>query len=239
MPLLDHFHPPVSQRRNWEGFHALWAAAIVETLNRDVLAEEYFADMHVHVGSQVEVDVATLEETQTVAGSAAARQEWEPGSPQWELATEFPDEFEVQVFATAAGANLAAAVELVSPGNKDRPETRRAFAAKCVAYLSRGVGVVVVDVVTNRLVNLHNEIVSLLGEVSDCKFAPEESVYAVAYRPVRRDDGDRIEMWPAPLKVGEQLPTLPLALLNSGMVPLDLETTYNEACDRSRLRIAA
>lgn len=46
-------------------------------------------------------------------------------------------------------------------------------------------------------------------------------------------------MWPVALKVGEQLPTLPLALLNSGMVPLDLETTYNEACDRSRLRIAA
>lgn len=162
MPLLDHFHPPVSQRRNWEGFDALWAAAIVETLNRDVLAEDYFADMHVHVGSQVEV--ATLEETQTVAGPGAAQPTWEPGSPQWELATEFPDEFEIQVFATSAGANLAAAVELVSPGNKDRPETRRAFAAKCVAYLSRGVGVVVVDVVTNRLVNLHNEIVSLLGK---------------------------------------------------------------------------
>jgi hypothetical protein len=47
MPLLDHFHPPVSQRRSWEGFHGLWAAALVEKLNQDVLAEEYFADMQV------------------------------------------------------------------------------------------------------------------------------------------------------------------------------------------------
>lgn len=23
MPLLDHFHPPVSERRRWEGFHGL------------------------------------------------------------------------------------------------------------------------------------------------------------------------------------------------------------------------
>ena len=28
MPLLDHFHPPVSERRSWEGFHGLWAAAL-------------------------------------------------------------------------------------------------------------------------------------------------------------------------------------------------------------------
>jgi hypothetical protein len=29
MPLLDHFHPPINQRRSWEGFHGLWAAALV------------------------------------------------------------------------------------------------------------------------------------------------------------------------------------------------------------------
>ena len=51
MPLLDHFHPPISERRTWEGFHGLWAAEIVEKLNRDVLAEEYFADMQLQIGS--------------------------------------------------------------------------------------------------------------------------------------------------------------------------------------------
>ena len=30
MPLLDHFHPPVSERRSWEGFHSLWVAALVD-----------------------------------------------------------------------------------------------------------------------------------------------------------------------------------------------------------------
>ncbi|OYV83998.1 MAG: hypothetical protein B7Z73_15740, partial [Planctomycetia bacterium 21-64-5] len=47
--LLDHFHPPISQRRSWEGFHGLWAAALVEKLNRDVLGDEFFADMQVHI----------------------------------------------------------------------------------------------------------------------------------------------------------------------------------------------
>ena len=70
MPLLDHFHPPVSQRRSWEGFHGLWAAALVEKLNRDVLGDEYFADMQVHIGSQVEVDVATLDELIAAKGQS-------------------------------------------------------------------------------------------------------------------------------------------------------------------------
>ena len=69
MPLLDHFHPPVSERRTWEGFHSLWAAALVEKLNSDVLDGEYFADMQVHLGSQVEVDVATLNEAGASDGS--------------------------------------------------------------------------------------------------------------------------------------------------------------------------
>ena len=37
MPLLDHFHPPISDRHSWEGFQGMWAAALVEKLNRDVL----------------------------------------------------------------------------------------------------------------------------------------------------------------------------------------------------------
>ena len=151
----------------------------------------------------------------------------------------FPDEIEVRVLSTAAGASLVAAIELVSPGNKDRPEARRAFAAKCVSHLSRGIGLVVVDVVTNRLTNLHNEVVSLLGHAEPFTISPDATTYAVAYRPSRQRTGDQIEVWPVPLRTGEPLPVLPLALLNGGIVPLDLEETYTEACRRSRLLRAA
>lgn len=248
MPLLDHFHAPVVERRSWEGFHGLWAAAIVEALNRDVLADEYFADMQVHVGSQVEVDVATLTESAEPHADAVVRggngaptatipqaPAWAPPAASMVLSTIFPDEIEVQVFATAAGPTLVAAIELVSPGNKDRPETRRAFAAKCVAYLTRGIGLIVVDIVTNRLANLHNEVVALLGQGMPFLMPPEASIYAVAYRPSRQPGGDQIEVWPVPLVVAQPLPILPLALRNAGMIPVDLDSTYNEARRRSRL----
>lgn len=241
MPLLDHFHPPVSERRSWEGFHGLWAAALVEKLNRDVLADEYFADMQVHIGSQLEVDIATLNEARESgergsAGTAATlTTAWAPPATELVFPVTFPDDIEVQVFATSTGATLVGAIELVSPGNKDRPETRQAFAAKCVSYLTRGIGLLVVDIVTNRLANLHNEVMAAFGRGEPFLLTPAATTYAVAYRPSRQPSGDQLELWPRLLTVGQPLPLLPLALRNAGVVPVDLEATYSEARERSRL----
>lgn len=241
--LLDHFHPPISQRRSWEGFHGLWAAALVEKLNRDVLDDEFFADMQVHVGSQVEVDVAAFEEQQSGAHdagrtTAALAPAWAPPKTNLVLPAVFPDDIEVQVFATTTGATLVAAIELVSPGNKDRPETRRAFAAKCVAYVTRGIGLIVVDIVTNRVANLHNDVVAMLGHAAPCLLDSAITTYAVAYRPSRQPSGDQIEIWPKTLSLGDSLPTLPLGLRNAGVVRVDLDETYSEACRRSKLEPA-
>jgi hypothetical protein len=240
MPLLDHFHPPLTDRRSWEGFNGLWAAALVEKLNRDVLAEEFFADMQVHIGSQVEVDIATLEEARGpgkpgVVSATALAPAWAPPATDLVFPTMFPDDIEVQVFATVTGAALVGAIELVSPGNKDRPEARRAFAAKCVSYLTRGIGLIVVDIVTNRLANLHDEVMGLLGHGEPFLLPPSVTTYAVAYRPSRQPSGDQIELWPRSLPLGQSLPVLPLALRNAGVVPVDLEGTYSEARERSRL----
>jgi hypothetical protein len=43
------------------------------------------------------------------------------------------DEYEVRVYDTQRHRRLVAAVEIVSPANKDRPEHRRAFVTKCAA----------------------------------------------------------------------------------------------------------
>src|SRR5262249_1400016 len=113
--------------------------------------------------------------------------------------------------------------------------SRRAFAAKCAAYLQRGIGLVVVDIVTNRQLNLHNELVRLL-EVPDVFALPAEaSLYAVAYRPARRQEVNQIDLWPVAVTVGGPLPVLPLALRGTRAIPLDLEAAYSDARQRSRL----
>ena len=82
----------------------------------------------------------------------------------------FPDEIEVQVIQRSGGPTLVAAIELVSPRNKDRIEARRAFAAKRAGYLQLGIGLLIVDVVTERRANLHDELIQLLGQEDVYRF---------------------------------------------------------------------
>jgi len=147
----------------------------------------------------------------------------------------FPDHIEVHVRDEHFDARVVAVVELVSPGNKDRPENRLAFAAKSAAYLQRGIGLITVDIVTNRHFNLHNELVPLLGLGSTYAMDEEAILYAVAYRPVRRGDANLIEAWTVALTIGAPLPVLPLSLKRFRPVPLDLEAAYEDACRRGRL----
>lgn len=241
MPLLDHFRPPISTTRHWESFHAAWATEIMRTLNRAVLPAGCFAEAQVHVGSRVEVDVATFHGNGTagphhpagVGGVAVAT--WSPPAATAVMPNVFPDEVEIQVFSTDTGATLVGAVELVSPGNKDRDETRRAFAAKCASYLHAGIGLVVIDTVTTRTGNLHDELVRLLGHPDTFLFPHAGPLYAASYRPSRDPAADRTEFWAFPLAVGSALPTVPLPLRGVGTFPLELEPTYHTTCEDSRL----
>ena len=240
MPLLDHFHPPLLGRRPWEGFHGRWAAAMSDALNRSLPAE-YFAEFQVRYGTRVEVDVATLTtrepESPGPNGAATAVQTrvWAPPTPVAVVPALFPDDFEVQVFSNMTGPTLVAAIELVSPANKDRDETRRGFAAKCAAYLQRGIGLIVVDIVTSRHANLHDELAALLGHVSGFAFPTPTPLYATAYRPAHRQERNEIDLWRELLVVGGALPTLPLAVRGLGCLPIDLEATYEEARHRGRI----
>jgi hypothetical protein len=233
MPLLDHFHPPLHPRRHWESFHVTWAGAIADVLNESLLPDGYFAEEHAHAGARIEIDVATFAD-ETSPGGVATRT-YAPPAPPLTVPAAFPDEFEVRVYEAEGGARLVAAIELVSPANKDRAAHRSAFASKCAGYLAQGIAVIVVDVVTNRGGDLHADVLRLLGRDADTGLPAECDLYAVAYRPVVRDGAQVVEVWPSPLAVGRDLPTLPLAL-NAGLcLPIDLEATYTAACGRRRL----
>jgi len=242
MPLLDHFHPPLKNQRHWEGFHNRWAAAIADALNTTLLPQEYFAEFEVHLGQHFEIDVATFEEREPgtaegnrSGGTALATRAWAPPIALSAMPAVFPDVFEVRVFSESGGATLVAAIELASPANKDRPEARRTFAAKCAAYLQRGIGLVVIDIVTERRANLHNELVDLLSGGEAFRIPFDSLLYTTAYHPVRRDKREEIDWWAQPLTVGQPMPIMPLPVRGLAILPLDLEATYTEARQRSRL----
>src|SRR5438067_3554733 len=172
MPLRDHFRPPLDDMRHWEGLHGGWPMMIVASLRRK-LPRRYFAEPRVHSGASAEIDVATFEnegDGVLPAGDAngnggVATAVWAPARPTLAVATDLPaqDVYEVRVYDEKRHFRLVAAVELVSPANKDRPDHRRAFVAKCAALLQERVAVVIVDVVTIRTLNLYGELLDLLG----------------------------------------------------------------------------
>ena len=238
MPLLDHFHSPLDVDRHWESFHAAWAGALADDLNRR-LPQGYFAEEFTHAGAVVEIDVATFEASAGAAdGSATATlppQVWAPPKAAFTIPAVFADDFEVRVISTVGGPTLVAAIELVSPRNKDRAEARRAFAIKCASYLHQGISLIVVDIVTSRRANLHAEIMGLFNVTGPSHLPPDAMLYAVAYQPLRRHSREEIDLWPAPLAVAESLPLLPLALNAELSMPVDLEATYMDTRERRRL----
>ena len=230
MPLLDHFHPPLSERRHWHAFHNSWATYLASQLNT-LLPEGYFAEANVQYG--VEIDVAAFEEP----GAGVPAAGWTPPPPQESVPVDFPGAVvEVGIFRRSGGPQLAGAVELVSPANKDRPSHRDALVSKCATYLQAGVGLVLVDVVTDRTADLHRELLGRLG-VADPGAGPV--LYAAAYRPVEREGRGALDIWREPVAVGQPLPTLPLWLRGGLCLPVELEATYTRTCVEQRIQPAA
>src|SRR5262245_8615395 len=197
MPLLDHFHPPLSETRKWEGFHSHWASSLAAQLNAGLLPPRHFAEPQVSHG-RIEVDVATdrllgngassgLASAAAGGVAAVAAPAWSPPAPTLEMDAVFAAEFTVLVINVEAGPMLVGAIDFVSPSNKARPAARRAFAMKCLNYLNAGIGLIIVDVVTERLANLHDEMAELIVGKAP-RFPGTPPTYAAAYRPFRQGD---------------------------------------------------
>lgn len=242
MPLRDHFRSPWSDENLWEGFHSAWANTIVRQLNGSLLPERFRAIPQVHLGAFVETDVATFERLaqngRAAAGdsAAAATAVWAPPEPAQTLTVEFPDQdlCEVRVHDSERGMRLVGAIEFVSPGNKDRPEARQAFVGKCAACLHEQVGLIIVDVVTQRRANLHDELLRLMAAAESPVAVAQ--LYSVAYRARPNGRPVHLDTWPASLAVGQPLPSLPLWLASELPVRIDLETSYEETCQVLRIR---
>lgn len=243
MPLRDHFHSPVTDRHSWDAFHAMWPAMIVRELYH-LLPPGFVAAPGVHIGRAFEIDVSTYE-TDAPSRSGYSESERNGGvatltalEPTTILETDLleQDEYEVRIVDAEHGRRLVAAIEIVSPDNKDRPEHRRAFVAKVAALLQQEVCVSIVDLVTSRQANLYVELLELLGRKATHLGAEPTHLYAVTLSPRKRlDKAALLDVWFWTLKVGEPLPTLPIWLAIDQGILLPLESSYLETCKLLRI----
>lgn len=247
MPLRDNFRNPLKDFCPWKSFQAMWGIKMVERLNESLLSDRFIAHSE-RPATDVEIDVATLERAgyevlsgangHSDGGAATAIKAYAPATPSLSSEVSFSSSelFEVKLYRGGGGWNLVAAIELVSESNKDRGESREAFAIKCASYLQSGVSVIVLDIVTTRSAEFHNDICELLNADDAIHWSSPTGMSTSAYRVVRNKKQVRLDAWPTSLTVGEALPTLPLWLAADLAVPLELELTYEAACKSLRIR---
>ncbi len=238
MPLRDHFRRPNGRPPNWDQVHGFWPGELIRHLNR-TLPAGYRAAPLIHIAGR-ELDIAALENEDTTGGGAGGTTTRPQLAPAPSLATDTDppdvDEYSLRVYEATTGERLVASVEFVSPRNKDRPESRRMFVAKCAGLLNQGVCVSVVDVVTDRRFNLYTDLLDFLGHADPLMAGPPvPHIYAVTLRKREEFPRWRLETWAHQLAVGQPLPTLPVWLTDTLPLDLELEATYVETCETLRL----
>ena len=233
MPLHDW-----TDERGWDSVHPFWLAYLVEWI-QPRLPEGYKA----FLGGVPALTVATGNGKPDVSV-----RRWEPGpAPLAATGTSVlaPDvEARVVVRLDPQPAvhidfhgQLIAALELVSPRNKDRADAKETYTSRYLGYLRLGVHLILVDVLPRpRGFSFSDAITGVLG----MELPPLPPPFAAAYRvgevvPVGDDMGSLMGLWRRPLRVGQPLPALPLPLSVHRAVVIDLEETYQRAAKRAYL----
>lgn len=227
MPLHDW-----RDERGWDGVHLLWLAQLLAWVQPRLPA-----------GSRAHVGSVPAHTFVTGKGKTDVKVRGWQNPPSAAPATVLaPDRETVAAFTTDSHRDLhvdwhgqlIAAIELVSPRNKDRQDSKARYARRYLGYLRQGVYMMVVDVFARPPGFTFAEEIShdlLLGEPAT------ESPFAVSYRvgatvPSGETMGTLMAVWSRPMTAGQALPQLPRALDDTQAVTIDLERTYSEAARR-------
>jgi hypothetical protein len=129
---------------------------------------------------------------------------------------------------------LVAAVEPVSPRNKDRPSSREFYRNRYLSYLWSGVHLMLVDV---HRWPLGFSFVEAMAAELQCHLPIGLPPHVVSWNVggPTPEGGQFLDGWYRPLTVAQPLPTLPLVLTAERSLSIDLESTYVEAARRAYL----
>ncbi|OWK44355.1 DUF4058 family protein [Fimbriiglobus ruber] len=229
MPLNDW-----RDEREWDGVHLLWLAQLL-----DWVQPRLPPGFRAYVGS---VPALTLETGDGKPDVTVRGWRGPPVAPPGPAVALAPDRETVAAFTPDSQralhvdwhGQLIAAIELVSPRNKDRLDAKARYARRYLGYLRQGVHLMLVDVFSQPAGFSFADTMSDdlgLGE------PPTPPPFAVSYRvgaPVPHGEamGTPVALWRRPLGVGQPLPEVPLPLDEDTAVVIDLEATYHQAARR-------
>ena len=232
MPVHHWPNPRVS----WKSFHHLWIARLVEYLNQEALPAGFQArPTELIVG--VEPDVLLLQDADKPEAAPPMKQ---PELAEATLTAVLPPPAEmpiVGVYSAYNSSHLVAAIELVSPGNKDRPEAVQTFTEKALFLLQEGVHLMVVDVISLPHQPIRKAILKRL-EIADS--LDESQLWISSYCALPGEDPQphlEVREWARNVTLGDTLPSLPLFLRSDQLwVTVDLEASYQATLQAGRYK---
>lgn len=221
MPLRESYGDRYGFRVPVHSVWLMWAAALLAQMNRALHGKRYVAHLVANGGS-------------TTGGLDASTKVIfdPPGQPLddttllWMKFTAFvPPQCGLLVKDRQNDMKVVGAIEFVLPTTKSKRSERRAFMSKCVAYLTTGIGLVIVDAVPTPRASLHNVLMNYYRAPRATRF-PDDTNIVASYKLLRDENVPELMICPRLFQVGEHIPSVPLQLLNGPEVMLDLETAY-------------
>lgn len=207
-------------------FHSSWLTDLKRTLNRGLLPPGYYA-MSEQRTSLYGPDVLTL----TALPRPVARPDGggvavaEPKAARKLVAHGEPVAGRALAIRHASSDRVVAVIEVVSPANKDRPESVGDFAGKVVSLVANGVHVVVVDILPpgrHDPGGLHAVIWQALDADPETAPPPADQPFTLAgYKAARPPVA-----YLCYTAIGRPLPSVPLFLEDGEFIDVPLEQTY-------------
>lgn len=222
-----------ADRPGWAGMHHLWITELLRWV-KPRLPEGYRAFIGsapiLAIGGRREVAIHDWPHKQAVDSSATPVQTGSSSqdecAPDVELAVATLDP-NTALWVEKQG-RLVAAVELISPRNKDRNSARETYLTRYLGYLLESVHLLLVDVHRGPV---GFSFADRIAQELSIDQKPLPPPLAVSYRvgETAATGGSYLAIWRRTLEVGSPLPTLPLPLTTHATVSVDLEQTYTAA----------
>jgi hypothetical protein len=212
-------------------FHNLWITELSNALNGGLLPGDFYALVEQHAGRFV-TDILTLHASQPngeplpppPADGGLAVAEAPPKVRRQLTATEtYRQRRRTLAIRHVSGHRLVAMVEIVSPANKDRPESVDEFVAKTVEALDLGVHVLLLDLLPpgrHDPRGLHGAVWNQFDE------GPYDLPVAEPLSLASYAAGLPVRAYLEHLAVGSALPNMPLFLHSERYIQAPLEATY-------------
>lgn len=217
-------------------FHVAWIPEIRKALNGGLLPDGYYALAEQHAGRSI-ADMLTLHTSEPppepmppppATGGTIVAEAPPKVRRKVTIAQEMLARRRTLAIRHISGHRLVALLEIVSPANKDRPQSVEEFAAKIASALRAGVHAVVVDLFPPGLHDpqgIHGAIQEQLNQFEQPYDLPDEEPLTLAGYVA----GLRIDGYLEHLAVGAVLPEMPLFLRPDRYINVPLEATYQDA----------